>query len=437
MLRFFIALIATVSIAAGALAQSFTADAYVEFAKFRTPDGRIIEVGGFYIPVTITPIEATVAKKGNKINKGARGMRTGKRGMTFDFAGSGPTVYTNNNGNSTNFTTLTMASALDDLVLTSEANDRPWDELKMGLHLEGRTTDFQIRWIGYETFTPGLGAGVNAYSDVMFDIGWNIPIGGFGGATVGSFELTFPLATIPLFIVPNQTCFFAQQFREQHAQGEGAFALDISTVFSGTGVTVGSSEDQFYWDFDPAPDGNYDETELDNYGGPPNEANFLLNISVGGNAETSIPSAYNWLRGNEQSGNLGSYWFDDDNFGIAKAGLTLFAGEPPAQLIVESFVSTGDIISMRFDVVSKVNTAGLNMRIELYNYLTDEYDVVHDDNATTSETMVQTLAGVPASRYVSGSSTVKAKISWYQTGLTLLWPWSVSVDQVRWIVVVP
>ncbi len=153
-----------------------------------------------------------------------------------------------------------------------------------------------------------------------------------------------------------------------------------------------------------------------------------------GTTTTNIaPATSAWLRGVVQSGNNTSLAANDDNYFVAKAGLVLSLIESPAQLQVEATAPTGTVEGFDFDVVSKVNTPGLGQRIELYNWSTGLFETVGTQGATMSES-TQSVSGTGTlSRYVqAGTRTIRAKVSWYRTGLTLVYPWTVSVDQVRW-----
>ena len=418
------------------------ATAQLAYVKVRNPDGTYsISRGGGGIPITIQPIKAKDQRRLSLLNL----LR--KPTLSASLAPRSPsalpplfntTVYQNDQGSF--YVADFSPSILDDLVLTAAANNKAWKIVSFGVHISdgNRAGQFLVRWRGFETYTTGLGPGVMAFSDEMFDFGFYIPRNIFDPGEQ-TFIVQVDLTLNPLAIVPNQTCFFAQQFREPHPggpsqeNGEGPFTAEWN-VFAGPGPQIGTSEDLFW--YDTPPDGIYDETEPDNFGPDfPNTGNFLLNIQVGGGSTTTVnPFTFNWVRGVYQSGNVGSLWFDDSNYNIAKAGLVLFPSEPPAQIVVESFSPTSLPTGLRIDADARVNTPGLSMRVEMWNFTTSAYVQVASGPVGTTDTRLIGFAATPAQFVQSGTGTIRAKVSFYRTGLTLVWPWTASVDQIVWTI---
>lgn len=148
------------------------------------------------------------------------------------------------------------------------------------------------------------------------------------------------------------------------------------------------------------------------------------------------PTSSIWLRGMVQSGNNASLAANDDDFFVARAGFVLSATEAPVQLRVDAVAPVGAVASLEFMAVSKVNTSGLSQRIELFNWSTGQYESVGVAVSTTAESTQTVVATGDLSRFVQpGTRAIRAKVSWFRTGLTLLFPWTVSVDQVRWRIV--
>ena len=148
-----------------------------------------------------------------------------------------------------------------------------------------------------------------------------------------------------------------------------------------------------------------------------------------------VPGSSNWTRGFLQSGNNASLASDDGDYQVTRAGLTLFLGESPAQLVIDAVGPTGTILDFELSVVAKVNTPGLSQEIQLWNYVTTSWDSVGTQSATTSDSIQTGVAGGTLSDYrESGTNNMRAKVLWNFSGLTLLWPWTVSVDQVEWAV---
>lgn len=356
------------------------------------------------------------------------------------------TTYQNEFG--TYFVAAEGPSCLDDQVHTAAGNGVPWKIVKFGVHIsnDSRTGKFLVRWRGYETFTGSLGPGVSAFSDEFFDAGFYIERNQFPPTPPGqsTFIVTGDLTLNPIFVVPNQTCFLASQFRQPHPlgplfeDGEGPFTTEWN-VFANNGPQIGTSEDLFWYD-SPA-DGIYDETEVDAFDpeeGGAGAGNFVFKTEIGsGPTQTVNPFMFNWIRGTFLSGNVGSLWFDDSNYNVARAGFTLFPGEPPAQVVVESLSPTANPAAMRFDVDAKASTPGLSMKVELFNFVTNQYVQVVAGPVGTADTALIGFSATPAQCVQPGTNTIRAKVSFYRTGITLQWPWTVSVDRTAWSITSP
>lgn len=141
---------------------------------------------------------------------------------------------------------------------------------------------------------------------------------------------------------------------------------------------------------------------------------------------------FNWFRGTFQSGNLGSLLADDDDYNVARAGITLSSIEPPAQMVVETTAPSTVLGGIKVTIVSKANTVGLTQRIQLWNITTSQWDSVGVQATSSSETTQIVTVTSNVGQYVDpATKKVKVKFNWFQTGIALLFPWTVSVDMVR------
>lgn len=412
----------------------------LEFGYVTDQLGRRVDVTGVEIPYRAERIHAYEARLARFLGVG-QNRRTevmqprvdSSGGSQFGFAGANTTVYRNDNGHGTYFFTPEMPSALDDLLLTSAGNGAIWKELTIGMDINYPTL-FLIRWIGWNNFTP-QGPGVSAFSNELFDFG-----GGYIPGAPGQYKVTFDLSNAPLASTPNGRVYFAQQFREFNVTGTGQF-LDgqVSPVFSGGGVTIGSSEDIFYYDYDGGgPDGIYAENEVDFFDGPPNHANFLLDIVVGGTSHLVKPASFTPFRGVVTGGNLASLWFSDNNYLRMAPGIVINQAEAPIQLIIESFSPQANIQSMRLDVESAANLNGLVQTIEFRNFATNEWVPIRTDNLTTTDTTFQALAPSNPSQFVHPTDlTVRARIQIIPGGIILFFPFEARFDRTEWTIVTP
>jgi hypothetical protein len=146
------------------------------------------------------------------------------------------------------------------------------------------------------------------------------------------------------------------------------------------------------------------------------------------------PNAFSWFRGNHQSGNVASLASDDGNYNVATSGAVPFPTEPPAQLVVDCTAPAGQVLGIDMRVVSKVNTTGLSQKIELFDWVANAYVQIGSTQGSTMSDSTHTAvaAGTLANYVQPGTQKVRAKVSYFVTGTTFLFVWTVSVDQVQW-----
>jgi hypothetical protein len=144
------------------------------------------------------------------------------------------------------------------------------------------------------------------------------------------------------------------------------------------------------------------------------------------------PSDATWFRGQPVSGNVASLASDDGNELVARAGLVISPAEPPAQLETTFTAPSSVVFGIEVSLRARVNTPGLAQRVEIWNNATGQWDVLGQQTATTLESLQTVSVPGSAAPYVEpGTDRVKVKFVWLRTGLTLLYPWTVSVDQAQ------
>ncbi len=422
--------------------------AQIAYLKVRNSDGTyttIRDVGT--IPIKITPIDATVGTDTLDIHNlpSTLGLTKGGGGGFLGVSGY-QTVYQNDTGSY--FVAIDGASCLDDTVHTAAGNGKAWSIVKFGVHIsdDRRTGKFLLRWRGYATYTGQLGPGVSAFSNEFFDSGFYVERNQFPATPPGqsTFLVEGDISQYPVFIVPNQTCYMASQFRTPHPlgpqfeDGEGPFTLDWN-VFANNGPQIGTSQDMFWYDV-PA-DGVYDETEVDMFDpedGGVGAGNFAFKAQVNSGPTNVVnPFSFNWFRGTHMSGNVGSLWFDDGNYNVGRSGATPIVTEAPAQIVVESFSPTNFPTALRIDAQAKVNTVNLGMRVELWNFTTSQWVQVASGSVGTSDTTLIGFASNPGQCVQAGTSTIRAKVSFYRIGATPVFVWLASVDRIVWTITSP
>lgn len=389
--------IAALALSLSALAQDVRTGYVTIVCGYRVDSfGNKIPLKGIQCPVTVTKIQPW------QIGGKAKGGGDNQSHIA--------TVYQADAGSGYGFVDPNPSS-LDDLNLSGGAG-LPWQNFTFGFNVD-LVHDFLVRWILFDTYTTGLGAGVSAFSNVRADWGVIIPASLIPG--VGTYKLGINIAAAGV-VADNNACYLAQQFRGTQADGNGPFDNAISSVFNaGADVTIGSSANQFWYDNDPVPDGIYDETEIDNLGDG-NFANFLLTIQAAGHQDSITPFSYTYVRGSEVSGDLSTFLFVDQSYDIGKGGITLNSGEYPIEVQVEGLAASTSANSIRFTVNCAAFQGGGNQRIELFNFATNKYEIFDQRAASNTDTSYDVFVTSNASNYISSTRHVRAMVAFNLLG---------------------
>ena len=145
-----------------------------------------------------------------------------------------------------------------------------------------------------------------------------------------------------------------------------------------------------------------------------------------------VPASFSLFRGSLVAGTVGSLAADDGDSLVARAGVTLVPTEAPVQLVCESVAPSGTVLGIDLHMVGRVNTPGLSQRLELFDWGAGSWVPLGTRASTTADSSHTVAAPGPLSRFVQpGTGLVRAKASFFRTGVTLVFPWSAAVDQVE------
>ncbi len=164
-----------------------------------------------------------------------------------------------------------------------------------------------------------------------------------------------------------------------------------------------------------------------------NRGLFVLDPSAA-TLKTMVPEAYQIVRGSLFGGNINSLKNKDGNALIVKAGLVLFPSEPPMQTIVDTTSPWTHTSKMQIHVTGWANTPGLNRRVEMFDWVANAWESVSDVPSGTASNSVDVPITNPDRFIQTETKLVRAKVSAYRTGLTLVWPWNYFIDQCNWTI---
>ncbi len=388
---------------------------------YTDPSGRRVSLVGKKVPY-----------RGERIALGTNPARnSGYQGLDFS-------AYSNDHGMGSYIVSgIANPSALDDVLMSAGAG-AIWQELTMGLNanINNPNQVFLIRWIGYRNFTPGLGAGVSAFSNAVMDFGGAMTLA--GQQVPGTFKLTFNISGYNISSPANQL-YFAQQFRVWDGTGNPntPFRVDFDNVFSLGFPSVGQSQETFY--FDGEPDGIYDETEIDVWP-PGSEANLLLMIlaNQSGTVETRLPGSFTYEAGSAVSGGLTDLWDSDDLYLVGGPGVVLSTQQASLRLVLTSTATSTAATQVSMIIEAKSSSSSVRQVVEFFNYATNAWVEGDARQMSTAENTIQIVApGTPTEYIQAGSRQIRTRLRYKQTGPVLGFPWRISWDRAVWSITRP
>lgn len=265
-----------------------------------------------------------------------------------------------------------VPSSLDDVNIISAGLGRPWTTLTFGFHYSSATfSKFLVRWRMYETNIENP-AGQNDFSGEFADFGGYIN----GPHAEGDWLAEVGIAQAAVSTT-DSSIFVAQQFRVPHVvgfppaeDGEGEFDGAVDSIYNNAAEpSIGSSLNQFWYDWDPVPDGLYENTEIDVF--ESGFANHLFVIKVASTGSVSNLTAIDARKGigRTVSGNLISVLTAGDNneFKI-NPSYDVNRTAPVGTIEVDFLQSLPQITGIRIAGTAGVTITGCDQWVDLYNF---------------------------------------------------------------------
>lgn len=340
-------------------------------------------------------------------------------------------------------------SSLDGITMVNGAG-AVWTGLKLACHNEAATNKVLFRFIGYTTYNPGAPQGTPAFTNWFVDAGFyieNVPAGTFRVEAEGGGPI--PIASQGINS-PTNTFYLAMQWRQPNTpppffieNGEGAFNENFYNVYSTVAPSLGSSADNYWYDWLPL-DGIYTNEELEILGdgtGTNYPSNFFFRLWANqdpGTTETLVPFEVTFPAGSSQAGNFTSLWTSNDQYVTLKRGIVLNPTIDPMQVAVKGIANSENANSIKFRAELGTTTGGSPQKIYLFNYSTNQYDLVDSRSSTTADSVVEITVTNNPTRYINQTQgaehlQVKALIT-FRAIITLNNSWNARIDQAVWIV---
>jgi hypothetical protein len=293
----------------------------------------------------------------------------------------------------------------------------------------------------YSSYNSSAPAGTSAFTNEFSDIGFYIEPTSFPGP--GSYRASAPISNAGI-VSPNNTMYVAFQYREPNPlgplfeDGEGPFDGAFYHVYSAIAPQVGSSADNFWYDWDPL-DGIYtnEEFEVLGDGTTTYPSNFLCRVQVNesGQEDTLVPISYTVFQGRNPTGSFFDLWYSDDNYVQVLPTLFGTVTVPPLQVIFDSVAVTSNAQSLKFRAEVASLSGASTQRIQLWNYSTGQYDTVDTRTAGPTDTMTEVLISSNPSRYIDPTTRAVRTRMQFIPGAARTATWRVRFDRTVWLVV--
>ena len=149
----------------------------------------------------------------------------------------------------------------------------------------------------------------------------------------------------------------------------------------------------------------------------------------------STAKVLNIVGGSLAGGQLDDTRDSDDSYLEVRPTSDLPSKEPPVWIEFEGSSPLESPATFVFRLETKVNTINLCQKIELFNFNTTNYELVETSDAGLNDDSITVVLNGNVSRFVDAKTkTVKARLAWSPVGLVTHFPWTVSIDQVAWII---
>lgn len=336
-------------------------------------------------------------------------------------------------------------SSLDDLSL-SNGMGKKWENFTFGVDVASPGDVLTFRFRCFNAFNSSAPAGTNAFSSEFADWGFH---GGPGFALTfanpGTYKITIPV-TLFNITSPSNTVYLAQQMRHPNGtpptyfndDGEGAFNGNYRNVYStGSAPTVGGSSNGFWFDWDPQ-NGEYGTDEFDVLSTEPTIfSNHLRTITAedgGGVTDTLVPFSVTFPVGFNPLGTFVDLWNADDAYVSIQRGITLSPSVAPMQIEMEGLAQATTATNLKFKVEAGTSTGGSTQRTYLFNYTTNQYDLVDTRTSTTADSSFEVNITSNPARYINQTNKRVKSLVTFTAIITLNNQWRARIDQANWIV---
>ncbi len=310
-------------------------------------------------------------------------------------------------------------SSLDDITIAGSGLGKPWTKLKFGFNTSlGLNPRFLVRWRIFGTNTD-FPAPQNDFTDEIAD---------FGGVFQSPIPSTQVVVEVDItqagVLSTDDTLFIAQQFREfsnpptpQQLLGEGEFMYGaVDTVFNAFAPpTVGSSDGTIFWyDWDPFPDGNYENTEIDTFENA--QANHVLGITVNASGSSqsfnpiSAEASYGW----NPTGNFLSTWIAGDGDVFAVLPRFDYGRMDPNGAIDVEVPAPATFTAFRAEGLAGIEVPQMNQKVQAFHAATGTWVTLAESTVGLGVNSFNGAYGgtLPLAGFKQANGRIKFRVRW-------------------------
>ena len=144
------------------------------------------------------------------------------------------------------------------------------------------------------------------------------------------------------------------------------------------------------------------------------------------------PTGYTINRGQFISGNLASLYATDANYLKVVDGPTLNQSEAPITIYFTATAPAQTASGVGVTITGHVNTPGLTQGIDMFDYVSNTWVSQNTRAGFYPSNGTVTVSVTNPNRFIqSGTRTMQARLTYKQTGPTLLFTWGSQTDQVQ------
>jgi hypothetical protein len=144
-----------------------------------------------------------------------------------------------------------------------------------------------------------------------------------------------------------------------------------------------------------------------------------------------VPNSLTIEAGQNVVGNLSSVQASDDNRLTVEPGAVFFGY--PVRVIVEGHSPLSSPNELCFELEASGSDLHLEQRVELYDWVSGSWAQMDLRGVTTADSVVYCAVPYDSTRFVQAiTGTVKARVSFQQTGAVFTYPWTGKIDYCAW-----